>query len=207
MTPPPSPQAPHRVRVVFVPSAPFLLLDAGPADLRAAIGAALTTLDGDVVVVGASPTPGWVEGTVDLTPYGVPGTPATDPLPLALAVGARLLGERSYRLWGVPSGPLPDAAAFLVVGDGTAKRTLKAPGHLDDRAEAFDAAVVDALRSGDAAALGALDPGLAAELWVGGLAAWSAVAALTGPWRAELLYADAPHGVGYAVATWVSAQD
>jgi hypothetical protein len=190
------------MRVAFVPSAPLLLLDAGPVDLRVAIDAALTTLDGTVVVVGASPTPGPAEGTVDLTPYGVPGEPAKDPLPLALAVGAHLLGDRSHLLWGVPSGPLPEADALLVVADGTAKRTLKAPGHLDDRAEAFDAAVVAALRTGDAAGLRALDPDLAAELWVGGLAAWTAVAALEGPWSARVLYADAPYGVGYVVATW-----
>jgi len=190
------------VNIAFVPSAPFLLLDAGPADLRAAIDAALASLHGEVVVVGASPEPGWVEGSVDLTPYGVPGEQAKDPLPLALAVGSHVLGDRPHRLWGVPSGPLPDAEALLVVADGSAKRTIKAPGHFDERAEAFDAAVAAALRAGDPAALGALDAHLAGELWVGGLAAWTAVAGLGGPWHAELSYADAPHGVGYVVATW-----
>jgi hypothetical protein len=188
------------VRVVFVPSAPLLLLDGGPADLRAALASAVAQLSGDVVVVGAAPAPGWWTGSVDLTPYGVPGEPAADPLPHALAVGAHL--APGARLWGVPSGDLPPASSYLVVGDGTAKRTPKAPGHLDERAEGFDATVVAALAAGDPAALGDLDTHLAAELWVGGLAAWSAAASLPGPWDAEVLYADAPYGVGYAVATW-----
>jgi hypothetical protein len=188
------------VKVAFVPSAPFLLLDAGPPDLRDAIAQAVAALEGTVVVVGAAPTPGWWTGSVDLTPYGVPGVPADDPLPLALAVGAHLLP--GARLWGVPSGPLPEADCYLVVADGTAKRTLKAPGHLDERAEAFDAAVVEAIGKGDPAALAALDQGLADELWAAGLPAWSALAGLVGPWTARLLYADAPYGVGYVVATW-----
>jgi hypothetical protein len=152
------------------------------------------------VVVGAAPGPGWWSGSVDLTPYGVPGEPAHDPLPLALAVGAHL--APGARLWGVPSDGLPAADSYLVVGDGTAKRTLKAPGHLDERAEAFDAAVVEALAAGEPAALAALDPTLAGDLWVAGLAAWTAAATLPGPWQGEVLYADAPYGVGYVVATW-----
>jgi hypothetical protein len=187
-------------RVVFVPSAPLLLLDAGPRELRAALGSALARLTDEVVVVGAAPVPGWWTGSVDLTPYGVRGTPATDPLPLALAVGAHLVP--GARLWGVPSGPLPESPSYLVVADGTAKRTLKAPGHLDERAEAFDAEVVAALAAGDPRRLGSLDAELAGELWVQGLPAWQAAAGLPGPWRGEVLYADAPYGVGYAVAIW-----
>lgn len=187
--------------VAFVPSAPFLLLGGGPADLRAAIDEALEVLTGDVVVVGSAPTPGWWEGSVDLTPYGVPGTPAPDPLPLALAVGRTLLGDRPHRLWGVPG--LPEVDSLLVVADGSATRTEKAPGHLDLRAESFDAHVAAALSDGDPAALGALDAELAEQLWTQGVAAWQAVAALPGRWRARLGYDDAPYGVGYFVATWV----
>lgn len=190
------------MRVAFVPSAPLLLLDGGPPELRAVLTEAVGALEGEVVVVGAAPRPGWWTGEVDLTPYGVPGQQVPDPLPLALAVGAHLLGDRPHRLWGVPSGPLPQADALLVVADGTAKRTAKAPGHLDERAGAFDEAVVAALGSGDPAALAGLDAALAAELWVQGLPAWQAVAALPGPWAGAVSYADAPYGVGYVVATW-----
>ena len=188
--------------VAFVPSAPFLLLGSGPADLRECIEAALQVLGGDVVVVGAAPRPGWWDGSVDLTPYGVRGTPTDDPLPLALAVGRTLLGERPHRLWGVPSPELPEADALLVVADGTAKRSEKAPGHLDPRAEAFDHALARALDEADRDALLGLDPGLAEELWVAGLPALQAVASLPGPWRGEVAYAQAPYGVGYVVATW-----
>jgi hypothetical protein len=189
-------------RLAVVPSAPLLLLGGAPPDLSAAVAKAVDHLEGEVVVVGAAPTPGWWQGTVDLTPYGVRGTPSADPLPLSLAVGATLLGDRPHRLWGVPSGELPEAASYLVVTDGTAKRTLKAPGHFDERAEAFDAALTAALEAGDPAGLLSLDEGLAGELWVQGLPALRAVAELAGPWRAELLYAGAPFGVGYVVATW-----
>jgi hypothetical protein len=187
---------------VVVPSAPLLLLDAAPPDLAAAIETALAALPPDSVVVGAADPAGWRTGSVDLTPYGVPGAPAEDPLPLALAVGAHLLGGQPHRLWGVPSGPLPGADGYLVVADGTAKRTLRAPGHLDERAAAFDADLVAALESAHPAGLLALDPALAAELWVQGLPALQALAGLGGSWRGEVLYADAPYGVGYAVAVW-----
>jgi hypothetical protein len=188
--------------VVFVPSAPLLLFGGGPPDLRAALDEALDSLTGEVVVLGSAPTPGWVEGTVDRTPYGAPGAPAADPLPLALAVGRTLLGARPHRLWGVPSADLPDADSVLVVADGTAKRSEKAPGHLDARAEAFDDAVARALEQADQQALSRLDPVLAAELWVQGLPAWQAAARLSGAWVGRLTYAQAPFGVGYTVAVW-----
>lgn len=187
-------------RVAFVPSAPFLLLGRGSAELRACIDKALAVLEDPVTVLGDA-APGPHTGSVDLTPWGRRGTPADDPLPLPLAVGTTLLGGRPHTLVG-PGATL--SGSVLVVADGTAKRTEKAPGHLDPRAESFDDAVDAALRNGDPAALLALDEDLAADLWVGGLPAWRALAVQApGPWRAELVYADQPHGVHYAVATWV----
>ncbi|GHG56960.1 hypothetical protein GCM10018980_43230 [Streptomyces capoamus] len=94
--------------------------------------------------------------------------------------------------------------ALLAVGDGSACRTLKAPGYLDERAAPFDAEVARALGAADAAGLEALDPGLARELQAAGRAPWQILAGaaegadLTG----SLLYEDAPYGVGYLVATW-----
>lgn len=110
--------------------------------------------------------------------------------PAAKRIGAELLGD--YR----GSGP-----GLLVVANGTATRTEKAPGHLDDRAEAFDAVIGAALRSGDAAALGTLDLDLAAELWapdapvLAGLASFEVT-------TSEVDYDDAPYGVQYWVARW-----
>lgn len=191
------------MRIAFVPSAPFLLFPR-PRDrdqsLWEAIDAAVAHLGPDPVVVGAAPRPGWWQGSADLTSFGERQV-RQDPLPLALGVGRTLLGHRPHRLWGVPADGLPEAD-LLVVADGTAKRTPKAPGAFDARAEAFDRQVQLALETGDARSLGQLDEALAAELWVGGLDAWRAVSGLAGPWQARVLYADAPHGVGYVVATW-----
>jgi hypothetical protein len=193
--------------VAFVPSPPLLLaaLGGGPADLRAACAQAISVLDGlDVVVVGAAPVDGWLSGSIDATPWGAPGRPAPDALPLALAVGATLLADRPHTLYGVAGGGLPELGevGLLVVGDGSARRTEKAPGHLDDRAAGFDAQVAAALAAGSPGLLGALDADLAQELLVGGGPVWRAVSTLPGAWRGQLHLAEAPYGVGYFAASW-----
>lgn len=83
-----------------------------------------------------------------------------------------------------------DETGVLVVGNGSATRAEKAPGHLDERAGAFD----DALRE----SFGSVDPDLAAQLW-----ADTACLALLPPLaEAEVLYDDTPFGVQYWVAVW-----
>ncbi len=141
------------------------------------------------------------------------------PLPLLVAgwaagpVGARVRGEL------VPPDLAPDGCAalgralagegagLLVLGDGAATHTDRAPGHLDERAGPFDAAVARALATADTAALAALDPDLAAQLWAAGRAPWQVLAGATtgAAWRAELLHSSAPYGVGYHVAVWTPA--
>jgi hypothetical protein len=101
------------------------------------------------------------------------------------------------------SAPSSTTVAYLVVGNGTACRSEKAPGHLDERALGFDAAVEAALRAPDAAALAAVDEGLAGELWVGhpaGLRALGELLAGAGPGVVD--YADDPFGVRYWVMRW-----
>ncbi|MEW1634600.1 class III extradiol dioxygenase subunit B-like domain-containing protein [Streptomyces sp. NPDC093801] len=144
-------------------------------------------------------------------------------LPASLAVGAWLLGRAR---WGAaPVEGLAVAAsleaarcletgrelaaadervALLVMGDGSACRTLKAPGYLDDRAAAFDAAAGRALGSADTGALAGLDPVLAAELQVAGRAPWQVLAGAAegAGLGGRLLYEEAPYGVGYFVAAW-----
>jgi hypothetical protein len=95
--------------------------------------------------------------------------------------------------------------ALIVLGDGSARRSTTAPGYLDERAAGFDAAVADALRSGDAGELEKLDGQLAAELLAGGVPAWHAAAAVLAEqtYTARLSYEQAPYGVGYFVATWL----
>ena len=98
-------------------------------------------------------------------------------------------------------------AVMLVMGDGSARRSVSSPGHLDERAVPFDDAVERAVRDGDLAALAALDPGLAHDLMVTGRPAWQVLAGAWGPGKpaAEVLYTDAPFGVAYLVARFEAA--
>ncbi|MCW2852218.1 MAG: hypothetical protein JWM84_1882 [Nocardioides sp.] len=81
-------------------------------------------------------------------------------------VAAYLCGEVSRRDF-VPPQP-PGEPGLLVVANGSATRTEKAPGHLDDRAVGFDDDLRAALAAGRP---GVVDADLARELWadVGGL--------------------------------------
>jgi hypothetical protein len=92
--------------------------------------------------------------------------------------------------------------ALLMMGDGTARRTLKAPGYLDPRAAAFDAEVENIVRAGELDALQRLDCELARDLMATGRPAWQVLSGamqFLRP-RAEVLYCDAPLGVAYLVA-------
>jgi hypothetical protein len=158
-------------------------------------------------------------------------------LPLSLGIGARLLDEAGYagpralRAIGARAEPgdclragheiarSAPRVALLAMGDGSARRSLAAPGYLDERAAPFDAAVERAVRDADLAALAAIDPALAADLMAGGRPAWQVLAGSLGAARAdddpavadgvppsgrlrtEVVYCDAPFGVGYLVAT------
>jgi hypothetical protein len=166
-------------------------------------------------------------------------------LPLSLGLGAMLLDQGGYRgprrLFAVsPDAPAGACAALgaelatgsaqtalLVMGDGSARRTLKAPGHLDSRAEPFDAEVERAVRAGRLGALLDLDEALARDLMVTGRPAWQVLAgampngtgvdgtgvdgagpdgaglggaAVDGALVTEVLYCDDPFGVAYLVA-------
>ncbi|MFB7372823.1 class III extradiol dioxygenase subunit B-like domain-containing protein [Streptomyces sp. NPDC056222] len=97
-----------------------------------------------------------------------------------------------------------DRVALLVMGDGSACRTLKAPGYLDERAAAFDTEAARALGAADVDALLALDENLAYELKAAGRAPWQVLAGAAegAGLDGRLLYEDAPYGVGYFVAAW-----
>jgi hypothetical protein len=184
-----------------------------------------------VVVVGDGPTvapfPGDAWGT--LAPYGVdvPVGAGTGPptLPLSLTLGRWLLdraGVEVERLFfSVAADTSPQRCAelgavlaersarvgVLAMGDGSARRSLKGPGYLDERAEPLDEEVRRALGAADLDALGALDPDLCAELLVAGRAAWQVLAGAAAglPWRGDVLHAAAPYGVTYLVATLLPA--
>ncbi|MFG2596038.1 class III extradiol dioxygenase subunit B-like domain-containing protein [Streptomyces sp. NPDC048462] len=198
---------------VLAASRPDLLIVIGPADLA-----------------GRGPHPEGATGSfkefgVDLrVRLGRDLDPVADrPLPASLAVGAWLLARTGWadapvEALGVGE-PLEtarctdtgralaaraDRVALLVMGDGSACRTLKAPGYLDERATEFDAAAARALGAADTGALIALDEALACELKAAGRAPWQVLAgaAQGAGLDGRLLYDDAPYGVGYLVAAW-----
>ena len=222
---------PRRIpAVAWCPHPPLLLppVGAGAAGEFGALRAAcieavrgLQTAEIDrVMVIGAA---GRERGLQGFAP-GVDQLPRGE-LPLSLTIGDWLLDQagvaapRSFvaaRPDGTPASEAHQAAAvrsnteaiaLLVMGDGTARRSDRGPGYLDPRAEAFDADVVTALAAGDVAALAALDEELAARLLVAGVGAWKAAAAIVateGPWQSRVLFADAPLGVMYVVASWLA---
>lgn len=224
------------VAVAFVPGAPLLVpaVAAGSAAAdealrsaaRAAVGTLLERSPQSIVIVGGAERSSSYEGGWDWSRLGLrvsSGRGST--LPLALGVGDWLLDDAGWRgdrdHMGIADElgctgcaalgadlAARDHIAMLVVGDGTARRTEKAPGHFDPRAEAFDGTVAAALAAGDPEALLALDAPLATALLVAGRAPWQVLAgaARGARWRAQLLHEDAPYGVAYLVATWLREQ-
>lgn len=99
-----------------------------------------------------------------------------------------------------------ERVALLIIGDGSARRGLKAPGYLDERAIPFDDEVARALADADTSALAAIDPTAASDLMAAGRAPWQVLAGAVGgsgpAWRGELLSYRAPFGVGYFTAVW-----
>ena len=94
--------------------------------------------------------------------------------------------------------------ALLVVADGPATLTDKAPGAFDPRSGNVDSELATALASGEPDGLAALDPALCAEVRLAGRAAWQVFAAAftRAPASAAVTYAEAPYGVGYYTGLW-----
>ncbi|MER5278541.1 class III extradiol dioxygenase subunit B-like domain-containing protein [Streptomyces sp. NPDC002809] len=198
---------------VLAASRPDLLIVIGPADLA-----------------GRGPYPEGATGgfqefgvDVDVRLGRDLGTVAERPLAPSLAVGAWLLARTGWA--GTPVEALgvgesletgrctetgralaarADRVALLVMGDGSACRTLKSPGYLDERAAGFDAVASHALGAADTGALIALDEALAYQLKAAGRAPWQVLAGAAegAGLNGRLLYDDAPYGVGYMVAAW-----
>jgi hypothetical protein len=97
-----------------------------------------------------------------------------------------------------------EGPVMLVVANGSARRGEKAPGHLDDRAFGFDAAIGAALTGGDPQALAGIDEGLGEELLAAGLPALRTLASLEEV-EAKTWYDADPFGVQYWVVTWACA--
>jgi len=234
---PPVREARTGVAVAFCPSPPLLLPDVEgreapeTAELRRACAHAVDRMLSQrpevVVVVGSGAPAGVRFGAGDrgsLRGFGVDREIAFDgrvrpegrELPLAHTVGGWLLDEAGFSGARVGVGPedlgqlmrdLPTPLGVLAMGDGSARRTVKAPGYLDDAAAPFDSAVAAALATGDAAALAAIEVAEGDRLLAAGAATWQAVGtALRGRDVVASLHLDvAPFGVGYLVADWVVA--
>ena len=98
-----------------------------------------------------------------------------------------------------------DPTGVLAVGNGSAKRSEKAPGHHDERAEAFDAMLRDALVAADGDALRGTDAELAAELWADVGALGQLAGFLVAGHVASVEYDGAPFGVQYWAVSWTLA--
>ena len=223
--------------VAFCPCPPLLVpaVEGRPAPettaLRNACAEAVTALlqaaPDVVVVVGDGGAPGERFGPGDggtLRGYGIAvdlpfdgwTRPGGHRVPLAHTVGTWLLDQACFPGTRVGVGPadldgllrdLPAPVGVLAMGDGSARRTAKAPGYLDPAAEPFDVRIATALATGDAAALADLDVVEGERLLAAGVATWRAVgAAFSGRHvTARLRHDAAPFGVGYPVADWVVA--
>jgi hypothetical protein len=119
---------------------------------------------------------------------------------LGLRVGRELLGAGSPYARSSLAG-YSTSEPLLVMANGSARRSEKAPGHLDERSSGFDEGVERALAQGDAAALGELDLALADELLTAGVPLLRDLADLSVV-EASMDYADDPFGVRYWVVRW-----
>ncbi|NML54206.1 hypothetical protein HHL19_33680 [Streptomyces sp. R302] len=209
-------------------------LDAARAHCADALGVLAAARPDRLYVVGAAPGDalgGFPAGSagsfagfgVDLAVRLGEGPGGDRPLPASLAVGAWLLSRTgapgaAVEGLGVDERATAEACAeagrrlassaervaLLVLGDGSACRTVKAPGYFDERAADFDAEAARVLGSADVPGVLALDAGLARELKAAGRAPWQVLAgAAEGAGLAgRLLHEDAPYGVEYLVAVW-----
>lgn len=194
-----------------------------------------------VVVVGAGSATGDVNPDLASPAAGYRGTAPPGPavLPTSLAIGRQFLvaaGGHPDRLVSVARDSTPDVCArlgaglvrgpapvaLLVLADGSACRTEKAPGYVDPRAEDFDDRIRNAVATGDVERLLELDPRLAAELQCEGREALQVLAGAaasgqstvgTGPGqdrpaprparvRGRIMHESDPFGVLYLVGTW-----
>jgi hypothetical protein len=199
-----------------------------------AVAALLSPGPGLVVVVGTDAVSQRWDGTgeLDLSVFAPPlrgpagaARQAGARLPTALGLGDRLLDQAGYRgrraFYSVTEDQaaadcaglgddlarLDERTALLVLADGSARRTLRAPGYLDARSEPFDAETERVLRSGALDPLLEADADLARELMATGRPGWQVLAGAAAGrrWETEVRYSGDPFGVFYLVASLTCA--
>ncbi|CAN5300028.1 class III extradiol dioxygenase subunit B-like domain-containing protein [soil metagenome] len=174
-----------------------------PASLSAQVGAPVVGVAASVGLLLLARS-GWV-GPVRVVEVGPPGT-----APAAGATtdrGADLRGLGS-RLAGTGAAAGGSRVGLLVVGSLSARHGPDAPLADDERAPAYDAAVVADLADGGPAArdrLRSLDEGVAGELAVSGWGPWQVLLGAVGDHAVEavVLAASAPFGAQHVAATWL----
>jgi len=161
------------------------------------------------------------------------GASAQQELPLSLTVAAYLLSEASvatavrghavdYRMSsskaqyvGAELADVNPRVAMVVMGDGSACLSVKAPGYVVDGAKEWQQHVDALFAAADFKAMGQLTEVDADRFWVDGRAAWQVLAgaAMSKPsdgaqevgsskWARDIHYAKAPLGVQYLVASF-----
>lgn len=192
-------------RVVLVPGVlalkpEFASLDDPVADVRRTVLDALAWAGPSAEVIGDS------RGVIRDLLAGPPLTreiPHSSPGKRPFETENMPFRGRESALSGPPTGPFgePVVDGLVVVGNGSAKRTEKAPGHFDGRAAMFDDGLREALTV-NVDELARIDLELAAELW----AEVEALPALADVLRHARLvsvdYDDDPYGVKYWVIRW-----
>lgn len=116
--------------------------------------------------------------------------------PQGARVAADLLARRTRHADAVVT------RSALVVANGSACRSISAPGYLDERAEGFDADLGAALSGPDPDALAAVDPHLATQLQAATSSLGDLAKELAGGETVAVDYDDAPFGVQYWVMRW-----
>lgn len=213
---------------VVVPAAPALLPGIGGtadplADLRARAAAlvadtAMTKGADRLVVLGSGPsTRTWpVDAPSGATRFTTGRVPE-GALPSDLEIGRSFAPSagRELHLLSVAADAGPDQCADLgadlaagpdavlvVVADGPATLTDKAPGHLQPDAAPFARVLAEALTAADVATLAALDPATCDRLWMRGRPALQVLATAAPGLTGELVGQESPFGVQYLLARW-----
>ena len=224
-----------RLAAVLVPAAPALLPGIGGAvdplaDLReraraVVADAAASVADARLVVVAVGDTTR--EWGLD-APSGAARFTTGQVLEGALPTGLEIGRMFAPLGWGEPIGlhsiaadAAPDECAALgreiaemgpvllvLVADGPATLSEKAPGHLQPDAATFASSLSRAVASVDLTALADLDPQTCDRLWMRGRPALQVLAGAAAgvtpksELRGHLIADEAPFGVQYLIARW-----
>jgi hypothetical protein len=122
---------------------------------------------------------------------------------MALEVGHSSNTDDRKRLGSEVAAKAAELATLVVVvGDGSATRTEKAPGYVQPDAASFDVAMARAINEADTHAILDVDQDQADRLWCRGIPAWQVVSNAVGQMQGTLILESAPFGVNYLVASW-----